>query len=62
MAHTAGNMFWKAVNPSFKNYKRKAITQGLQRDATQKGLTWSIAVSVMHGNGVMVLTLYIAFL
>lgn len=29
--HTSGNMFYKSVNPSFRNYRGQAITQALQR-------------------------------
>lgn len=55
-------MFWKAINPSFRNYSAQAITQGLQNDAVQKRLTWSTGVSAVNGNLKMILPLYIEFL
>lgn len=62
MAHTSGGAFWKEINPTFRNNSGRAITQGLQTYAMQKGLTWSMGVSAVNGNGKMILTLYIAFL
>lgn len=62
MAHTSGGAFWKEVNPTFRNNSGQAITQGLQTYAMQKGLTWSMGVSAVNGDGKMILTLYIAFL
>lgn len=60
--HTSGNMFYKSVNPSFRNYRGQAITQALQTDTIYMGLNWSMGKSAVNGNGKITLCLYIAFL